>query len=162
MKSISALSIKMKKLVFLCCVFFIMGACEKYDLDGDKSILVGNWCWAYSRGSYLNIQTESYVYFTVLPEDVDKAYSMEFLENGKYLLKVRSNVIHREKAKFVYWNKIDSINTYEFVIEIKPEVNLSGYVYGDTIMTRQGEPPYYFPTLDEEVVYSYDNYFVRQ
>ena len=149
-------------MALLLSLFF--GACENYDLTGEKSILIGKWNWVYSVGSHVNGGNGSYLYYTLWPTDINKSFTMEFRDNGKYKFREGDDVLYRGKAGFISWESADTINMYYFNIYISNDFSFYGYVYGDTIRTLPYRPPYYFPALEEQDLISlrYTSYFVKQ
>jgi len=141
----------------------VLAPCENYDLMGDKTVFVGNWQWVHSIGKYPDPGGGGVISHQIFPSDINKSFSMEFRENGKYLLKDGDDVIHREKAKFATWNPVDTAEIFYFSIVINPDTRLEGKIFGDTVITYQYSSPFYFPVFDNDGIYSsYTNIFVRE
>jgi len=151
------------KLISILIIAFLLTSCDKYDLEGEKAIFIGIWEWSYSDGSYIDLGGGFVVTNQITPTDMNKTFQIEFRGNGKYLLKDKDGVVHREKAKFTTWYK-DTVNDrYRFCIYVNEESKLQGYIWDDTMLLYQYSPPFYFPSFDNDGVYtSYDSYFVRQ
>jgi len=151
------------KLKYILIISVLLVSCKKYDLEEDKSIFIGNWKWVYSIEKHPDPGGNGMIIHQVLPTDNNKTYSMEFRENGKFLLREGDDVIHREKAKFATWDPVDTAEIFYFSIIINDDTRLEGKIFGDTIVTYQYAPPFYFPSFDADNEYSsYSNYFVRE
>ena len=150
-------------LYFVLLSAMIFASCENYDLAGDKTIFIGNWQWVYSVGRYVDIGDGHHIYFTSTPSSESNSFSIEFRDNGKYLLKENGDIIHRERAKFTSWY-FDTNGKYYFCIDINVDYDLQGYIWGDSLLLLQHNSPFYFPALDEKDLnsLSYTSYFVRE
>ena len=156
----------MRKKMFLYMILItsLLVGCNKYDLDGEKAIFIGNWAWVYSTGTYVDPGDGHHINFNVWPTDINKTFSMEFRDNGKYILRENDDIVHREKAKFVSWRLDEYYNKYYFCIEINKDYDLQGHIGNDTIILYQQNAPFYFPGLEEKDLNSlgYTSYFVKQ
>jgi hypothetical protein len=156
----------MKKVphIFVLLIVLLFCGCENYDLTGEKSILIGKWSWVYSIGTYVDPGDGHHINFNVWPSDINKTFSMEFRDNGKYKFREGDDILYRGKAGFVSWESNDTTNMYCFNIYITNDFSFYGYVYGDTIRTLAYMPPFYFPALEERDLISlrYTSYFVKE
>ena len=151
------------KLKYILIIALLSPSCNKYDLEGEKALFIGQWNWVYSIGKYVDPGDGHSIHFTTMPADENKTFSIEFRDNGKYLLKENGDIIHRERAKFTSWY-FDTNGKYYFCIDINVDYDLQGYIWGDSLLLLQHNSPFYFPALDEKDLnsLSYTSYFVRE
>jgi len=148
------------KLIRILIIAFLLSSCNKYDLEGEKSVFVGQWKWAYSCGKYSDGGGGGNELYLFADDNID-SYSIEFEENGKIILMKNNENFDRGKAKFSSWYYDNDYNKYSFSIIANKNYTMSGFIWGDTLMLID-DAPSCFPPFNEQNAWRYVNYFVRQ
>ena len=151
---------KLKLYHIMLLMAIILSSCSRYELEGDKTIFIGNWNWEYTVGEYGDgggiIWDQE-----LLAQDYNNTYSMEFTDRGKIFLEKNQEVFDKGKARFLTWNTEDGQGKYSFDIKFDGDYTMFGFIWGDTIMLLD-DAPSYFPPFDEYNAWRYVSYFVKQ
>jgi hypothetical protein len=94
-------------IVLFCLVAFT--ACEKEELEGDTSILIGSWNWTktYKVGNYCDAES-LWNYQLTDSTSANNRYSLEFLETGKVIFYTNDAIIFRKRVVFESKKMIDN------------------------------------------------------
>ena len=112
----------MKQILIIClfCIFCL--SCKKH-LIKDKSVLIGEWEWMYSKYSndtiYPNIQTFK--------------CEIDFKKKGKVTLYKNSKLICENKTKFLQFEKLK--DTIYFSISLKEGFKSDSYYFDNNILS---------------------------
>lgn len=146
--------LKIEKLLILLIALF---GCDKEELLGDKSLLIGSYNWEYTARYHVGDYT-SY-YDTIFTSAIGSNYLCKFEEKG--LLRTYKDGVQLEKIRlhFSSFNASSTtLNAYDFSIAFKEE-QIMGTVFQNALVFYT-----YFPydrVTGADNIYV-TNYFVRE
>ena len=135
-------------------------ACKKDKLEGDSSILIGEWEWTYS--DYFFSQCDPPASFkTIDPDSEEVNYSMKFHEKGIVEFYRDGNLIDKHRVVVEQFEIGFCFADTKFDFTIYPDNDKDNYISGcignDKVVIGMG-----FPYYDhEDGCYNYTNYFDR-
>jgi len=141
-------------------------SCKKDKLEGDKSILIGEWEWVYTE-KWVDYCDPDYMYFdTITPITKETTWQIKFLEKGKVQFYQENELLMSHRVVFVSFGCpnccLGYTSSFEIALDNDPESRLDGCVALETLKVAAD-----FPYPDNEVFisgqcYLTTSYFVRK
>ncbi|MEX1001738.1 MAG: hypothetical protein WDZ35_06450 [Crocinitomicaceae bacterium] len=142
---------------------FIVFSCkkEKQDkLEGEKSILIGNWYWIHTYHEYNKCEQCCIIYDTLHQVNSVNKYEMRFAKEGE--LKFYQNDELTKEYRIVFddfykWQYGWGDYVFDIHLNNDPNNRLLGVVSEDSLYTW--DYPY---ESDDQNCFTYQNFFIKQ
>lgn len=148
----------MRLILSIAIVITLLMSCKKDRLDGDKSVLIGEWKWVSTE--HITYDTWASNDTTILtPSSVGNDYYMEFLKKGKLIFK-NNNDSWKDRIVFAKYAGSSIYPGYDYFglfLNNDHHFVFQGVVNTDTLIV------YHNPILDYQVsdTASSISYFIR-
>lgn len=136
-----------------------LAACEKDELEGEMSILIGTWNWTetYENSNYCD--TDSFWNYQLIDStQIDNKFALEFLEKGKVIFYHNDAIIWNKRVVFESKNMIENGSyEYHFVILLNNNSNdkMDVWVGQDSLLLND------FPKDTDDNCSKMFNHFIR-
>lgn len=147
---------KFSPIIILVAFFGSFYSCKKEKLEGEKSILIGEWEWVATTG-YEETCDPDFMYPVLFtPSTEGTSYQMNFLERGCVEFYSQNSFIEKHRVVFDAFGAPACDVYYEIYLDNSNLTILNGCISEDTLVVLDGFP---YPDQDCEI---YTSYFVRK
>ncbi len=145
-------------ILFFCII--ALAACEKDELEGEMSILIGRWNWLETYKVSNHCDTDSlWNYQLIDSTHANNKYALKFLEKGKVVFFTNNAIIWKQRVIFESKNVIGHGSyDYHFVILLNNNANnkMDVWVGQDSLLLND------FPKDTKDNCSEIFNHFIRQ
>lgn len=154
-----------KHVMYFLMIVMVLFSCKKNKLNGDYSILEGNWQWNYTiRKTYTS--ANSYITDTIRSSNYQKSYAMNFAEKGKLTLFEDGEKTNCYRIVFEVFTtlgncgNITNAHTFGIRLNNKDDQSFTGCVNSDTLLSTYVLFPFENQETPTTVVHT--NYYLRE